>query len=189
MTDAALDPTLITFRPLALDDLPLLHRWLNNPRVYRWYGGAAQPFAAIEEDYAPNIAGQTPTRSSLILHADTPIGYIQTYLVNEYPESVAIIGGAPGGAGIDLFIGEDAYALRGLGAAIVRAFLRAVVFAAPGTTHCFIDPHPENAVAIRAYTRAGFRPVRRIDPPLPAEPYLLMRIERADIDTIEVIEG
>lgn len=181
MIDTVLDPTPIAFRPLATGDLPLLHGWLNNPRVYRWYGGAASSFAKIETEYAPNIAGQALTRSYLILYANTPIGYIQSYPVNGYPESIALIGDEPGAAGIDLFIGDDAYALQGLGAASVRAFLRQVIFADPGTTHCFIDPYPENVVAIRAYTRAGFRPLRRIEPPPPAEPCLLMRIERADV--------
>jgi aminoglycoside 6'-N-acetyltransferase len=177
------DPAPFAFRPLATGDLPLLHRWLTNPAVYRWYGGSAPSFAEVAAKYAPRTAGHSPTRPFLILRAGAPIGYIQTYRVAAYPEYAALAGdGAAGAAAIDLFIGEDAQRGRGLGAAILRAFLRAVVFADPAITHCFIDPHPDNTVAIRAYARAGFRPIRRCDPPPPAEPCLLMRLDRAEME-------
>ncbi len=106
-------------------------------------------------------------------------------MIADDPEYAALVGDSRGAAALDVLIGEDASALRGLGAASVRAFLDTVIFAAPGTTRCFIDPHPDNLIAMRAYTRAGFRPLRRLDPAPPAEPCLLMRIERTDLERLE----
>lgn len=175
----------ITFRPLTTDDLPTLHCWLCNPRVYRWYGGMAPLFAEVAAKYAPRIVADSPIHLYLILHHTAPIGYIQSYMVADDPEYAALVGDSRGAAALDVLIGEDARALRGVGAASVRAFLREVIFADPGPSHCSIDPHPENLIAIRAYTRAGFRPLRRLDPPPPAEPCLLMWIERANLALLE----
>ena len=184
MSDRSSPP--LAFRPLATADLPTLHRWLSNPRVSRWYGGSPPAsLAEVAETYAPRILAESAVHPFLILHDDTPIGYIQSYLLADAPEYAALVGDAEGAAALDVLIGEDASAGRGLGAASLRAFLRAVVFAAPGTTHCFIDPHPENLIAIRAYTRAGFRPQHRLDPTPPAEPCLPMRIARADLARLE----
>ena len=172
----------IGFRRLRPADLPLMHRWLTNPAVARWYGdGVGQPYAAIEAKYWPRIAGRSPVQPWVILRGETPIGYIQTYPVAAYVEYAAHSGDDAGAAAIDMFIGEDTYRGRGYGAASLRVFLREVVFADPQTSRCFIDPHPENAVAIGAYARAGFRPLRRIDPPPPGEPCLLMRVDRTEV--------
>lgn len=174
------DPARISFRALQTGDLALLYRWLPNPRVFRWYGGTAQSFAEITAKYAPRTIGQSPTKPYLIIHDDTPIGYIQTYPLASDAEYLALVGERAGAdaAAIDIFIGEDTYAGRGLGAAAVRAFLHDDVFSDPALTRCFIDPHPDNSVAIRAYTRVGFRPLCRVAPPPPAEPCLLLCIKR-----------
>ncbi len=179
---AALDPARIGFRALQTGDLALLQRWLTNPRVFRWYGGAGPSFAEVTAKYTPRIAGQAPTKPYLILHAATPIGYIQTYLVASDLDYAAIVGDSSDAAALDLFIGEDGYAGRGLGAAAIHAFLHEIIFSDPSMNRCFIDPHPDNSVAIHAYTRAGFRPLRRVDPPPPEEPCLLMCIERAGFE-------
>lgn len=181
MTEGAMTPPNITFRPLTTGDLPTLHRWLNNPRVRHWYGGRPQSLDEVVAHYAPRTLATAAIHPYLILHRGVPIGYIQWYMLADDPEYAALVDDSAGAAALDVLIGEDASALRGLGATSIRAFLRAVIFAAPGTTVCFIDPHPENRIAIRAYTRAGFRPLRRIDPTPPAEPCLLMRIERAEL--------
>ena len=125
-------PEAINFRPLQVADLPQLHRWLTNPRVFRWYGGAPPAFADVEAKYTPRIAGRSPTKSYLILHAAMPVGYIQTYLVATDPDYAAIVGDSNGAAAIDIFIGEDNYAGHGLGAAAIRAFLREMIFSDAG---------------------------------------------------------
>jgi RimJ/RimL family protein N-acetyltransferase len=175
-------PALIGFRRLQAADVPLMHRWLTSPGVARWYGdGTDQPYAAIEAKYTPRIEGRSPVQPWLILFDGLPIGYIQTYPIAPFPEYAAHSGDDAGAAAIDMFIGEDGYRGRGFGATSLRAFLCEIVFADPQMTHCFIDPDPENAVAIRAYARAGFRALRRIDPAPPGEPCLLMRVNRDEI--------
>lgn len=174
-----LDPALLRFRPLALADLPLLHRWLNDPAVGRWYG-AGPTYAAVERKYAPRVRGETPTAPYLILYGDQPIGYIQTYRIADYPAYARSIGAADdaGAWGVDFLIGTDTYRGRGLGAAALRAFTRQIIFAHPAATTCLIGPHPKNTVAIRAYQQSGFRFVRAIAADDSGEPVWLMRLAR-----------
>jgi len=146
----------ITFRPLAPDDLPMLHRWLNNPAVTRWWY-PAPGFDEVVAKYLPRIAGTAPVYPFVASAGDTPFGYLQWYRLAENPGHPAAAWAGSGAAAVDLLIGEDAYRGRGLGATMLRAFVRTVVFADPGITTCFIDPHPENVAAIRSYRRAGFR--------------------------------
>jgi len=180
---ADLDPALISFRRLALRDLPLLHRWLNTDHVAQWYGAGHVRYPAYErvvERYAPRIRGEEPVDSYVIVYAGAPIGYIQTYRVADYPEDRWQV--ESGAAAIDLLIGEVEFLHRGLGTHIIRRFLAEIVFGQSDATCCIIGPEPENAAAIRAYEKAGFRYLKTVQIPdgEPPEEYL-MRIAREDV--------
>src|SRR5215213_6849775 len=69
----------IEFRPLALSDLPLLHKWLARPHVREWWGAPDTP-EQITAEYAPAIAGQVPHECFLALKGSKPIGFIQSYV-------------------------------------------------------------------------------------------------------------
>src|SRR5205807_1917212 len=102
--DMTLDPTKIGFRPLEPADLPLLHRWLNTDFVKEWYD-SGPPYEEVVAKYAPRIAGRAPTRSFVTMYGDTPIGYIQTYRIDDYPEYSRYVRAGEEAAGVDLFIG------------------------------------------------------------------------------------
>ena len=67
-----LDPTLLSFRPLHVDDLPLMHRWLNTGFVKQWYN-EAWPLDEVEEKYGSRLRGEDSTYSFVIMYGDTPI--------------------------------------------------------------------------------------------------------------------
>jgi RimJ/RimL family protein N-acetyltransferase len=174
-----IDPAPIGFRRMALDDLPLLHQWLQVPQVLEWWwGGVAPTYEAVAEKYGPYVGGGTATRAYLILYADDPIGYIQTYLIRDYPEYAAAVGADEEVAGMDLLIGETAYLHKGLGSHILRRFLREVVFATEDIVSCIIGPSEANAIAIRAYEKAGFRYFKTIPSTDEPTPEYLMHIAR-----------
>lgn len=170
----------IGFRPLRVADLPLLHRWLLNPAVARWWD-AAPDYDTIVAKYTPRIEGRSPTKCYLILYAARPVGFIQVCNTAAYLAFAAAINAGSDSASIDVYIGEDDYRWRGFGPLALRAFLQNVVFADPLITHCLIDPHPENTVAIRAYERAGFHHVRQLDDDGSGTPCVVLRIERAEV--------
>ncbi len=176
------NPECIGFRRMTLDDLPLMQRWLQAPHVLEWWwGGIAPPYEAVEEKYGPRIRGEEPTDPYVILSGDRPIGYIQTYMIRDYPEYAAVVNTDADAAGMDLFIGEVAYLHKGLGSHILRAFLREIAFGKGDATSCIIGPSEANRIAIRAYEKAGFRYFKTIPSPNEPTPEYLMRVTRAAI--------
>ena len=81
----------------------------------------------------------------------------------------------PCALGIDQFIGLPDRLGQGLGTRLVRAFLD-VLWGDPRVTTVQTDPDPENARAIAAYRKAGFREVGLVE--TMDGPVLLMRIAR-----------
>lgn len=177
------DRSGIGFRRLRLTDLPLMHRWLNTEHVMQWFGVGAQKgppsLETVTAHYTPSITGQEPTDPYLILYEGTPIGYIQTYAIADYPEYADAVQVEERAAGVDLFIGEPIFVHRGLGVPILRRFLREVVFADPAVEICIIGPEPANRIAIRAYEKAHFRYLKTIREPSGEMSYL-MRVTREE---------
>lgn len=176
------DPAGLGFRPLRLADLPLIYRWLNTPHVARWwYDEEVATLQDVAAKYEPRIAGQERVRCFVILYEERPIGYIQSYLIRDHPAYSAQVAVEEEAAGVDLFIGEPEYVHRGLGAPLLVAFLRQIVFADRAVESCIIGPEPKNTAAIRAYEKAGFRYLKTITVPGEPAPEYLMRMARREI--------
>ncbi|MFN0124800.1 MAG: GNAT family N-acetyltransferase [Blastocatellia bacterium] len=171
----------IDFQPLRLSDLPRMHKWRNTSFVMRWYGGEPCSYEDIVARYAPRVRGETPTRGFLIRQGGEPIGYIQTYRIVDHPDYARHVAVEDGAAGLDLFIGEAGYIHRGLGALVIRQFLREVVFADPAIACCVIGPEANNRAAIRAYEKAGFQYLKTVRMPGEPQPEYLMWIEREEV--------
>lgn len=181
------DAKPITFRPLAAADLPLLHRWLNNPDVARWYGlgveNARNPsLAMVVEHYTDRVEGRTPTRGYTIRVDGERVGYIQAYRIGDWPDYASALDFDADAVGIDLLIGEDAYRNRGLGAAVLRQFLVDEVFGRRGAERAVIAPEPENKRGIRCYEKAGFRHVKTVFIPESGEHEYVMAQTRAEFE-------
>jgi RimJ/RimL family protein N-acetyltransferase len=167
------------------DDLPLARRWLLMPHVRRWWNDDPD-----EDDYPEGtlaewrtaIRGEDPTEISVIALDGRPIGIIQSYRVQDYPDYVAELGDLPAPAvSIDLFIGEPELIGKGHGTALLRAFLP-LAFERYALDYCVIGPSKANAAAIRSYEKVGFRRLKEyreedtIDPP-----HVLLEIHRSEL--------
>lgn len=154
----------LAFRPLTATDLPLLHAWLARPHVAEWWGTPAS-LAEVEEDYAPAIAGTVAQQCYLAFCGGEPFGFIQSYVaVAAHEEGWWLDEHDLGVRGIDQFLAEPEQLGRGLGTAMVRAFV-AHLFADPTVTRIQTDPTPDNRRAIRCYEKAGFHAVGEVDTP------------------------
>ena len=150
----------VTFRRLVDDDLPLLHGWLNEPGIVRWWEGDDVSWEAVQRDY-----GQLTTDPYLehwLAHVDsTPVGWIQCYPLAEEPEEAEpwwALGADRDAAGIDYLVGEPERRSAGLGTAMVSAFVADVVFPLhPEWTQVGAAPHEGNVASWRALEKAGFR--------------------------------
>jgi aminoglycoside 6'-N-acetyltransferase len=145
------------FRPMAAADLPLIHRWLNEPHVVQWWGEPAAQFDLVSGDLADPAVEQF-----IVIKDETPFAYLQCY----DPEAWAVtwIGAQPQGARcIDQFIGEAEMVGCGHGSAFIRSFIERLL--ASGVPRVLTDPDPNNSRAIRAYEKAGFHRERLVEAP------------------------
>ncbi len=174
-------PTCISFRPLTEADFPLMQRWLNTPHISRWYmvNNKRNPsLGEVRRHWLPRIHGKDPTKAYIVYYKEKPIGSIQCALYDDNPEWKAAYGFNDNMAGIDIFIGKEEYLHKGLGAEIIRIFLREIVFVIYDVKVCTIDPEPENKIAIRAYEKAGFRHMKTTWNPIDRVYAYLMEIQR-----------
>ncbi|OGH88803.1 MAG: hypothetical protein A3J93_01800 [Candidatus Magasanikbacteria bacterium RIFOXYC2_FULL_42_28] len=163
----------ISFKPLSAVDLPLTHKWLTSSHVKEGYGHGKQTIADIEKKYIPRINGETPTSCFIIFYDNAPIGQIQMYKINDYPDYKKIIQIDQSAAGIDLFIGEKDFQHKGLGSVIIQKFLKDFVFKKLNVESCIIGPNPNNIAAIKAYEKAGFKYLKTIINPDGEDEYLM----------------
>lgn len=150
----------VRFRPLTGDDLPLLHGWLNDPDVVRWCEGDDVSWAGVVRDYG--AANPDPVEHWLATVEDRPVGWIQCYAIAAYPDESEPqhwirLGLDPGAAGIDYLVGDAAARGRGLGSAMIGAFVDDVVFGRHPTWDVVAaSPMVANAASWRALAKAGF---------------------------------
>jgi aminoglycoside 6'-N-acetyltransferase len=111
-----------------------------------------------------------------------PIGVMQSYRVDSYPDYVAQLGPlAEPAFSLDVFIGEPELIGRGLGPALVRAYLPPM-FDRYGVDYCVIGPSRANVAAIRSYEKAGFRYLKEYREDDTSDPvHLLLDIRRRDL--------
>jgi len=153
---------IVTLRSMTREDFPRLGSWLARPHVQRWWKETGAP-DEVERKYGPHIDGADPTRMFVAEVDGVPIGMLQTYWVDDYPEHAESVG-LPGAVGVDLFIGEPDYLGRGYGPAMLRAFLSTVVPGFySGATGAVADPSASNGTSIRAFEKAGFRKGRIVE--------------------------
>lgn len=170
----------ISFRPLVDADLPMLHGWLNDPAVVRWWEGDDVSWAGVVEDYSEATRG--PEEHHIAIEDGRPIGWIQSVQLRHDPEEARAwveAGADPGIIGIDYLIGAATDRHRGLGPAMVEAYVHDVVF--PGHPDCpqvGADPYVENHASWKALAKAGFRHLA--DLPDEEGPCRLMVLDRAD---------
>ena len=163
---------------MTADDLRLLHGWLQREHVRTWWSDR-ETYEEVVEHYLPAIEGRESTDLYLILLDERPIGFIQTYLVSDYPDYAALVQVGEDVAGVDLFIADAQLTGKGIGAEALRAFTRDVVFARESTIACIADPDVRNVASIRAFEKGGFSVVREFFDPSDGETHALMRAERS----------
>lgn len=151
------------FEPVAQRHLPLLRSWLEAPHMREWWGEPEKELGFIRD----MIAGRDTTRPFLILLDGEPVGYIQCWFVGHHQNRTWMdenpwLAELPAEAvGVDLSIGRPEMLSRGVGSAALAAFTRKLL--EEGHTTIIIDPDSRNLRAVRAYMKAGFRPVPHLE--------------------------
>jgi SAM-dependent methyltransferase len=151
------------FRRLTDDDLPLLHGWLNEPGVVRWWEGDDVSWDAVVRDYG---SGSDPTVEHWLATLEgRPVGWAQCYAAADHADGSEVehwwaLGVDRTAAGIDYLVGEPVDRGRGLGTMMIQHFVHAVVFGRhAGWTQVCASPLAANVASVRALERAGFHHV------------------------------
>ena len=149
----------IEFRPLGAADLPLLGVWMAQPHWRDWWGDPAEELAMVRD----MVEGRDTTRPFVFHEDGLDLGYIQVWYVADqrvepWLTQAPWLTELPDDAvGVDLSIADPARLGRGLGTRALVAFVAMLRDA--GHQTIVIDPDPANLRAVRAYERAGFRPI------------------------------
>ena len=133
----------VRLRPAIRGDIADLVRIRQSPQVYERWRGGEDLVAAVEEDLdEPGVTGY------VIELEDRVVGWIQ-WEAEEDPDYRH--------ASIDIYV-DPAVHGRGVGTDAVRTLARHLLLD-HGHHRLVIDPAADNAAAIRAYSKVGFRPV------------------------------
>jgi aminoglycoside 6'-N-acetyltransferase len=129
----------IVLRALAESDAPELRRIRATPEVARWWGLPEGDFPFGDEDDV----------TRLTIEVDGAVAGMVQFGEEVDPKYRH--------ASIDLFL-DPALHRRGIGTEVVRRVVRHLIDER-GHHRLTIDPAADNAAAIRAYEKVGFRPV------------------------------
>jgi len=153
------DVGAISIRPVEPGDLSLLGEWMRRPYWREWWGEPEYELGLIRD----MIEGRDTTRPYIIEVDGEPAGYIQVWFIghhqneswiNDHPWLAEL---PPEAVGVDLSIGEAGLLSKGIGSAALSVFVRRLLD--EGCKTVVIDPDPANRRAVRAYEKAGFRPI------------------------------
>lgn len=126
--------------------------------MVRWWEGDDFSWGAVVAHYGST--NDAPVEHWLAVVDDEPVGWIQCYAATDGEDEAVrwFARGVPRtAAGIDYLIGAPSARDRGLGSAMIDAFVTDVVFAGhPEWTHAVASPYAANTASCRALEKAGF---------------------------------
>jgi len=138
-------------------DIPVLAKWLSDPRVLRYYEGRDRPQTPrmIRRKFLKG-GGRERLVRCIAECRGMKIAYLQFYLANKKEYE---LDDAKGVYAMDLFIGEPRLWGKGIGTKLVKMLLSYLhgVKKAPSVV---IDPQVTNKRAVRCYEKCGFKKVK-----------------------------
>jgi aminoglycoside 6'-N-acetyltransferase len=147
----------VSFRPLQRADFELLARWLALPHVTPWWPDD-HSLDDLEATYGPTIDGEDPTEGFMIQLEGRPVGFIQRYLLDDYPAWCRALG-IERAAGMDYLIGVMELTGVGFGPVIVEAFTRLTFDRYDDIDQMAIAVQQANHRSWRALEKAGYERV------------------------------
>jgi aminoglycoside 6'-N-acetyltransferase len=160
MPNKALD---IAFEPVTAAHYAMLADWLSRPHMREWWGDPQEELCFIKD----MVEGRDTTRPFIIMLDGKPAGYIQYWHIGHHQNETWVKDNPwlmefpAETVGVDLSIGNPDKLSKGIGSAALDAFTR--MLREQGFETIIIDPDPQNRRAVRAYEKAGYRPVPHLE--------------------------
>ena len=137
----------------------MLRAWLEQPHCQEWWGDPDTETGYVRD----MIEGRDTTRPFIFAVDGQPMGYIQCWSIAD-AQVEPWLTKAPwlrllsdDAVGVDLSIGDGSRLSQGIGHRTLAAFVARL--RDEGHRTIIIDPDPANLRAVRAYEKAGFRPI------------------------------
>lgn len=147
---------VVALRPMTRGDLPLVTHWRGQPHVRRWWDDDGEPsVAGVTRAYGANIDGMTPTRMWVVEINGRSLGFVQDYLIRDYPE-FALLTPDPDAVGVDYAIGDPDWIGRGLGVRMIWAWMLRSRQRFGAAASFFSAPDHRNEASLRMLEKAGF---------------------------------
>ena len=148
----------ISWRPLAVGDLPMLAEWLREPQVARWWNHDSSR-EGVQRDFGPSVRGEEPGEDLVVLLDDRPIGLLQRSRIADYPDEVAELGAVvdvPDGAvELDYLIADPSLRGQGLGSRMIAAAVADTWRTFPDAPAILVSVVAANLASWRALEKAG----------------------------------
>ena len=167
------DPFRFDFKPIDKAYRSLIHTWLAQPHVAKWfYGQGLQNTLNHLDEF---LEGSSSGQYWLAYDKGYPFAFLITSSVCKpddeltkwcTEEGVAIT--------LDLLIGDANFLGKGLSPILIREFL---VSQFPQVTEVLIDPEATNAHAIHVYKKVGFTVLDEFIPSHSPHPHYMMRLD------------
>jgi aminoglycoside 6'-N-acetyltransferase len=175
----------VEFRRVTRADFALLARWLATPPVARWWNHEWTR-DAVERDFGPSIDGTEPNQDWLALLDGVPVGLVQRSRVDDYAENLrdfsSLVDVPDGALTIDYLTGDPAAYGKGLGSAMIAAFVNRSFNEFPDAPTVLVSVVAANVASWRALEKAGFRRIAEgdLEPDNPVDHPLhyVLRIDR-----------
>ncbi|MET0191369.1 MAG: GNAT family N-acetyltransferase [Pseudonocardia sediminis] len=151
--------TFRTAQPVT-PDLDLVHAWMNDPDVARFWDQAWSREAWREELSAQLADG--PAHPCIVERGGRPFAYLELYwsarhaIAAHYPAR-------DGDVGVHIALGDPAARGAGRGSALLRDTAQGMCAVTPGCTRVFAEPDAGNRAARGAFGRAGFHELGEIE--------------------------
>ena len=119
--------------------------------------------AGAIEEYRADTREDSPTTACIFEQDGSPIGFLQFYRWSDHPSAAEVleISLDHGAWGLDLFIGEPSQVGHGVGTRVIDLLCR-FLFEELGASSVALVAAQDNARALRAYEKAGFRRVQPV---------------------------
>lgn len=170
----SLGPGRFSFHELHVKrDLPIIHTWMNDPDVARWWDLAGD----VDTTARHLVERHSLTHATTYVGCldDQPVSYWELYRADLDPLAEHYAS-RPHDVGVHLIIGPASHRGRGLGSLLLFVVTDLILRAAPDTQRVVADPDVRNSASIAAFRRAGFR--RAADLALPGRTAALMIRDR-----------
>ena len=146
-------------------DYELIVRWRNEPHVREWWDPDDPPMtlASAIEEYRADTREGSPATACILERGNEPIGFLQFFRWSDEPSDAEVLGISleEDAWGLDLFIGEPSHVGSGVGPRVIDLLCR-FLFEERSASSVALVAAQDNARALRAYEKAGFRRVQAV---------------------------